>query len=65
MFRNAMHVTYRIARRIAVIVVGSTVLLVGIALIVRDLHVQREGRPEGAAGQDQRGNGRLRQRRRL
>jgi len=34
MFKNAVHVTYRFARRIAVIVVGSTVLLVGIALIV-------------------------------
>ena len=34
MFRNAVGSTYKIARRIAIAVVGSTVLAVGIALIV-------------------------------
>lgn len=34
MIRNAVNITYKIARRIAVAVVGSTVLAVGVALIV-------------------------------
>jgi uncharacterized protein (TIGR02611 family) len=34
MFRRAIHITYKLARRIAVTVVGSTVLAVGVALIV-------------------------------
>lgn len=32
--KDAMDITYRIAKRIAIAVVGTTVLLVGIALIV-------------------------------
>jgi uncharacterized protein (TIGR02611 family) len=34
MFKSAMGSTYKVARRIAVAVVGSTVLAVGVALIV-------------------------------
>jgi len=34
MLKRALHVTYRTARRIVVLVVGVTVILVGIALIV-------------------------------
>jgi uncharacterized protein (TIGR02611 family) len=34
MIAHAMNMTYKLARRIAVVVVGSTVLLLGIALIV-------------------------------
>lgn len=31
---NPIHITYKIARRIAVTVVGSTILLVGIVMVV-------------------------------
>ena len=34
MIRKVFHSTYRVARRIAILVVGSTVLLFGIVLIV-------------------------------
>ena len=34
MFRRAMHLTYRTARRIAVLAVGSTVVLLGIVMLV-------------------------------
>ena len=34
MFRNAVGGTYKVARRVAIAVVGSTVLAIGIALIV-------------------------------
>jgi tellurite resistance protein TerC len=34
MFRAAIHVTYKLARRIVVAVVGVTVLFIGIAMIV-------------------------------
>ncbi len=34
MINNAVDKTYKVARRVAVFVVGSTVLLIGIALIV-------------------------------
>jgi uncharacterized protein (TIGR02611 family) len=34
MFRNAVSGTYKVARRVAIAVVGSTVLAIGIALIV-------------------------------
>lgn len=34
MFKSAVDTTYKIARRVAVTVVGSTVLAVGVALIV-------------------------------
>ena len=34
MLRRAVHLTYRVARRIVVIVVGFTVLLVGVVMIV-------------------------------
>jgi len=33
MIRNAAHVTYKTARRIAVLAVGSTVLLLGIVML--------------------------------
>ena len=34
MIRRAMHLTYRTARRIAVLAVGSTVVLVGVVMLV-------------------------------
>ncbi len=34
MIRKAIHLTYKMARRIVVLVVGATVLLVGIVMIV-------------------------------
>ena len=34
MFRKAAHLTYRTARRIAVLTVGSTVVLLGIVMLV-------------------------------
>ena len=34
MIRRAMHLTYRTARRIAVLAVGSTVVLLGIVMLV-------------------------------
>jgi tellurite resistance protein TerC len=34
MIRRAMHLTYRTARRIAVLAVGSTVALVGVVMLV-------------------------------
>jgi tellurite resistance protein TerC len=34
MIRKAAHITYRTARRIAVLAVGSTVLLLGIVMLV-------------------------------
>ncbi len=34
MFREAAHVTYKTARRIAVLAVGSTVVLLGIVMLV-------------------------------
>ena len=34
MIRRAVHLTYRTARRIAVLAVGSTVLLLGIVMLV-------------------------------
>ena len=34
MIRRAMHLTYRTARRIAVLAVGSTVVLLGVVMLV-------------------------------
>ena len=34
MFRRAAHVTYRTARRITVLAVGSTVVLIGVVMLV-------------------------------
>ena len=34
MIRRAMHLTYRTARRIAILAVGSTVVLVGVVMLV-------------------------------